>query len=417
MEQLDKKMEGIRKMMEEMKVEKYAIVNTELADLDEYVKTLYLKVLCTVIQYENIPSEMQTLFLRRIIRGMNVDDSMEDCMRKALEISDADMKEFLSLMKKNEVKYYFTLDALLMTAMGNATKANYEYLSELIELSDVTKRDLEYICLIAKSVLQQEPSFYDEAKDRVNDHVKNLDFSPYIQNYYAGIIADTSIKKVFSAPDEWCGTYKMAYPNYYEGKEVYFQNLDMEICTEWNFKSCRKVIFKNCKIKGLGGTFCFQKVEKVYFENCNLSDFSNRVAYMKSVNDFSTIDCEYENCGYITDDGSGARGGLFYVDNGWYGTKCKILLQGNTLLNCYIKLKRSLSYTGVSGVFIGFENGDYVKQMTIANNIFKNCQCINNVKFKRAVIGNENLFDVPEIVEENNICLGENIRLFEKPIS
>ena len=56
--------------MAELKNEKYAFVNLDLASLDEYGKTLYLKVLCSVIQYQNEPTEAQILFLKRIIKGI-----------------------------------------------------------------------------------------------------------------------------------------------------------------------------------------------------------------------------------------------------------------------------------------------------------------------------------------------------------
>ena len=69
MDQFNKKIEGIRRMMEEMKSDKYAISIPELVELDEYIKSLYLKVLCTIIQYENNPTDVQVLYLKRIINN------------------------------------------------------------------------------------------------------------------------------------------------------------------------------------------------------------------------------------------------------------------------------------------------------------------------------------------------------------
>ena len=64
---LNKNIAGIRNAMTEMKAEMYAIKNPELAELDEYRKTLYLKVLCTVLQYENTPSDINgRLFCRHL---------------------------------------------------------------------------------------------------------------------------------------------------------------------------------------------------------------------------------------------------------------------------------------------------------------------------------------------------------------
>ena len=44
MDELNKKIAGLRNMMQDMKSEVYAIVNPELVALDEYTKNLYIKV-------------------------------------------------------------------------------------------------------------------------------------------------------------------------------------------------------------------------------------------------------------------------------------------------------------------------------------------------------------------------------------
>ena len=112
MEEFNKNIEGIRRMMSDLRNEKYAIVNPDLVSLDEYMKILYLKVLCTVVQLGDEPTEMQVLFLKRIVAGIGVEDPAEEYMRRALEISDTDMQEFLTGMKENRAKYYFALDEI-----------------------------------------------------------------------------------------------------------------------------------------------------------------------------------------------------------------------------------------------------------------------------------------------------------------
>ena len=69
MDEFNRRISGIRRAMEEMKTEMYAISNPVTAALDEYIKSLYIKMLCTVVQYENDPSEMQLLYLRRLHKG------------------------------------------------------------------------------------------------------------------------------------------------------------------------------------------------------------------------------------------------------------------------------------------------------------------------------------------------------------
>lgn len=117
MSKSNKNIEEIRKMLKDLKSKKYEIVNPDLVELDEYIKSLYIKVLCTVVQYENDPTDMQILFLKRIINGIGVEDSVEEYMRKALEISEQDIQEFLSIVGDSKIKYYFATDGLILLSI------------------------------------------------------------------------------------------------------------------------------------------------------------------------------------------------------------------------------------------------------------------------------------------------------------
>ena len=197
---LNKNIAGIRNAMTEMKAEMYAIKNPELAELDEYRKTLYLKVLCTVLQYENTPSDMQILYLKRLLKGLGADEPVEEYMRKALDISDVDIREFVGYMKDSRIKYYFALEGILLISMGDYSADTYEYLAELIELTGISKDELRGVSLVAKSVLQQDSAYYDQAKELLTDDLQQVNFAPYIKNYYAGAILDTQHEKYYSAP-------------------------------------------------------------------------------------------------------------------------------------------------------------------------------------------------------------------------
>lgn len=176
MDEFNERLEKIRGLLVKMKAKEYAVTNETLSGLDEYVKKLYLKLLGTVIQYKNDPSDMQILYLNRIACGMGAEEPVEELMRMALEISETDVQEFLSVVKEKNIKFYFALDGLLLLKMGNEEKVNYEYFGELLELCDVTKNDIGSVSLIAKSVLLQESSYYDEAKNGLKNMPEHMIF-------------------------------------------------------------------------------------------------------------------------------------------------------------------------------------------------------------------------------------------------
>lgn len=176
MDDFNKKISGIRKLMKDMKANLYAIENPDLVVLDEFNKNLYIKLLCTVVEYENNPSDMQVLYLKRIIKGIGLQEPVENYMRKALEVSDDDIKEFIDFAKKGCIKFYFALESILLAALGDSNQPNMEYVAEIIELCGATKNDLEYLSLVAKSILQQDSSYYDESKKNNNGRMYAIKF-------------------------------------------------------------------------------------------------------------------------------------------------------------------------------------------------------------------------------------------------
>lgn len=304
MKALDQKVKGIRKMMEDKKSETYALVNPDLVSLDEYMKTLYLKVMCTLVQYENDPADMQILYLKRIISGIGAEESAEEYMKKALEISDTDIQEFLTFMKQSKIKYYVALDGLLLVSMGNPRQENYEYLAEIIELMGVNKEELEYLCLVAKSVLQQQSSYYDEAKTKITEGTSSIDFTPYIQNYYAGAIVDSDEVIHYSAPN-LKASQGINYPKEYKQRTVIFENMDIPLKADWNFQGCREVVFKNCNLTGGEHQITFHSIEKLTIDYCKISGFTNCFAKLDSVNQLYVSNSKFRECGVENDKEAG----------------------------------------------------------------------------------------------------------------
>lgn len=318
MEEFSKNIEGIRRMMSDLRNEKYAIVNPDLVSLDEYMKTLYLKVLCTVVQLGDEPTEMQVLFLKRVVNGIGVDDPAEEYMRRALEISDIDMQEFLAGMKENRAKYYFALDGLILVSIGTENQECYLYLAEIIELLDICKDDLEYICLVASSVLQQQSSLYDEAKKLTNDRVRGIDYTPYLQNFYCGVIQDSKELVHYSAPDrKYLDVIK--FRSSYTEKRVIFENLNINLTGTGTlqFENCEEVSFKNCTITGGYSSIVIMGCKKTSICKSKFENFCMPVLIEDNNIEVIIEECEFENCMYAYTRGNDdwkPLGGVIYTN-------------------------------------------------------------------------------------------------------
>lgn len=412
MEEFNKNIEAIRRVLKEKKAERYALVNPVLVELDEYMKSLYLRVLCSALQYESMPTEMQTLYLKRIVKGMEAEDGVQEYMRRALEISEQEVQEFLSIFGEKTVKFYFAVDGIVLSSLGSGNDKAYEYLAEILELLGITKSELTYLCLIARAILEQKSEVFDEAKEKLTDRVKELNFIPYVKNFYVGAIVDTDMEYYLTAPEKELSK-GFEYKNEYRQRRVVFENLDIEVKETWGFVGCEEVVFRNCNLKGVENkNICFDALGSVKFEGCKIRDFKKMgFISLYDVNNLVVKNCEISECGYNCSTGyhvQYSRGGVIGTNN-WDMTE--IIIENNTILNCYIEANTYFSYRGVSGTFIGRRDGSSLRcdVMRVINNKFIGNSCKYNGEFRKSQISGT----FKKIISYGNECTGDVTRVFE----
>lgn len=288
--------DDIRKWMKELQSERYAIENAALQDLEEYVKQLYVTVLCTVVQYHNEQTEGQMLVLKRIVSGIGVEENVTEYMRKALEINEKQMQEFRSMIGGEDTKYYFALDALLLSALGSGEKDTYEYVAELLELLDINKRDLECLCTVAKAIVMQDSAVYDEAKETMGENIGELDFSAYVRSFYSGIIVDSEKLIYFHSTDKTkSDVMELAWS--FSAETVVFSNLNLDCSSDIFFCGCSRVLFLNCTVTGEnGGSFVFEGCESIEIRSCRFRDFSRPVLREMCVGEVVIDSCTFTDC-------------------------------------------------------------------------------------------------------------------------
>lgn len=332
-EQKKNKVTELLSVLKKLTTEKYALVNQELKSVDEYVRILYIRLLCTIAEYENVPTESQQLYLRRIVSGLAIEGNLEEHMRQSLDISETDLREFLSYIKESSLRYYFVLDGLILTGMTSVSEENRDYLAQLIELCSVTKKELQQLCVIARSVIQQDSALFDEAKKCGNENIAYLDFTPYVQNYYAGAIIDTDEEKYYSAPEKE-QSEGITFPEHFHAlRKVTFSNLKIDLNANVVLESCEEVCFKECDISGGDFNIKLLSCGIVSFENCRFSDFRNRVLIEEKNRNVTISNCSFTDCVFIYSRNS----------NDWKKWGCVIYSENseengiNNIINCIFK--------------------------------------------------------------------------------
>ena len=84
MTSVERKIDDIRACLNKVRVEQYPLVNPLLAEKDEYIKSLYLRVLCFLIRNDGETNNMQTLYISRLIAGIKAEQELQEYNVKQL---------------------------------------------------------------------------------------------------------------------------------------------------------------------------------------------------------------------------------------------------------------------------------------------------------------------------------------------
>ena len=370
-----------------------------LAEKEEYIKSLYLRMLCALIRYTGEPSAMQVLYVRRLMAGINVEAAFEDYMKMALDLNTTDVDEFIAAYKQDTLKHYFCIDAIILLSVAENAEKNYELLAELVEMLGINREQLKYLTAVAKAIVMQSSELFDEAKKLLPDSLLNLSLFHYIDGFYTGKIVDTYEKRYLYSPNKG-----MIDLTSYNAKQVIIENISATLQHDVDFNGCEEVIIRNCKFYDSEYNFNFISVGKVIIENCEIVNFSNRVAYFSGVNDMIIDGNKFVNCGCTGE--FDTVGGVFYCSEG--GCIDFVILQNNELINCYVARTNYKSNYWATDIFIHFDNE--VNDIKIVGNHFIGGECRNNGTRKNAAYiccHSEN------ILEEKNICRGSVNRIFQ----
>lgn len=401
MPEYENKIDKIRKYFEVKKSELYPIKNTALAEKDEYTKSLYLRMLCSLIRYTGEPSKMQVLYVRRLMAGINAEAAFEDYMKMALDLDTTDVDEFIATYKQDDLKYYFCIDGMILLAVAENAEKKYELLAELVEMLGINREQLKYLSAAAKAIVMQSAEMFDEARKFLPDSLLNLSLYHYIAGFYVGKIVDTYEKvHIYSL-----NKADLDLTNYvsFKAKQVIIENISVSLPHDIEFRGCAEVIIRNCKFYDSEYNFNFISVGKVIIENCEISNFSNRVACFTGVNNIIIDSNRFVNCG-VTSAGD-IRGGVFYCQG--ENRIETAILKSNELLNCYVARTQYWYNSWAKDIFIYFSSPvNYIK--VIGNN-FIGGECRNN----GSGWGNTYItVSCKNKEEKENVCTGSVTNIF-----
>ena len=185
-----KSVEEIRDYLRTKKINLYPIENDLLEEKDEYIKSLYLRMLCVLMRYGGEPSDMQVNYVNRLIVGIKSEEAFQAYMKMALDINSSDVEEFINVVSEDDLKYYFCIDACVVLVIADSEDKQYELFAELIEVLGINIEELEYLSKVVKAYITQSSIFFEEAKSVVPISLRDFSVQYYIKEFYTGTIID-----------------------------------------------------------------------------------------------------------------------------------------------------------------------------------------------------------------------------------
>lgn len=404
MSTFENQIDKIRNYFEDHKAERYPFENAALSEKDEYIKSLYFRILCAVIRYTGEPSEMQVLYVQRLIAGSHAENDFQGYMKMALDLDTNDIDEFISTFIEDDLKYYFCIDGTILLSVAETSDKNYELLAELIEMLGVNQAELTYLASAAKAIITQSTELFDETKALSPNSTKDLSLYHYVSGFYTGMIVDTpELCHIYS-----CSQQTLDISNYavFKSKRVIIENISTTLTTlQQNlvFDGCAEVIIRKCSFNDSKNYIKFNNIGKVIVEDCEINGFSNRFAYFTHTNNIIIRKNRFINCGCTSE--RDVKGGILYSS---IGKKIdNVIIENNEVLHCYVaNAKYNYNYCA-SGILLHL-NTD-TSNVKVLNNHFSGCECRNNGYYTEAYITGR----INSAVEEGNVCDGSVRKIFE----
>ncbi len=264
-----------------------------LIGCDEYVRGLYIDMLCVVAMYENEDNENQNRFIQRIMAGCNDKTLINEHIKNAMQLSVEKISEIIKQIKDNNLENIFYLESLIINcANGQPNKKQAHFLAELGEVLGFDKKKISFMCDLAVAVVEQN---FEDLKPKALEYEEGA----YICKNAACYVWD---KSLFSTKKDLYYYSKSISEQPLFDESIELENLNsvvienQTITTQLSFTSINKVTIINCNIRNINSIcFYFAGVKTVEVKNCRFSDCYGGFSFDSRDTMLNIEDSEFNN--------------------------------------------------------------------------------------------------------------------------
>ena len=397
-----KSVDKLRVYFKKHKADSYSITEHPLEQADEYLKGIYITMLCTIMCNNSEPREEQRFFIERLMKGIGATGTLNDYVKKALEIDDKFAEEFVRQFKDNELKYNFVVDALvLVSSVGSPNKKDVEFISEICDMLAISKDEVRFFSNMALGIVEQDSKKFVNSSDE-NLTLEKIDrFKYYYKDFFGGALIDNDEVVYFYTNEKKELDFKMFFGECetikFNEKTIVFENYIINLNDiRFEFEDCYEVKFINCSFTG--NKIIFRGCSEINISNCNFKDYNDGTFNLLECKTFRIENCTLYNCGRI--DESDAYGGVIIANS-----VNNIIMDSCKFVKCFIKTNNRAYNYYARGAILFMQNN--IRNIIIENNQFDCCKCDSASSEKQSLF----FGDYSSEKFENNIITNADMNL------
>lgn len=348
-----------RVYFKEKKNEVYKLTGHPLTKESEYLKELYVGLLCSVAAYDGQLAEGETNYIKRVMLGMELNSEFAKVVKMGLEIDQKMIDEFIKAFSGNNYSHSFLADALVVAASdGVLHDKEIELVAEISELLLIVKEDVDKISKLISVVFLRKIELINKF---LESNKFDMNFDYLIKSFVPNFVNPETIETI---------TGDVLYENdkIFLRKHIRFDNAKISIKDNvaLKFEGHETIEFINCEINGgTDNPIYITNTGNVKIQQSKFSYFSSRLLKCDKISDLSIEDSYFYVCGYTfsSEEEVMQSGGVFNIQNSNFLIK-------NCLFNkCYIVNKNYVKNYTPRGFIAKFSNSCGILEA----NIFKGC--------------------------------------------
>lgn len=266
---VDTKVEAVRRFFADSKSANHPITDHPVSKQEEYVRDLYLEMLCVMAQYESSNTENAFTLIKRIMAACKETQPLEEYIKRSMELTPERAAEFVRQCKDNGLGEIFMVDSMLLScANGEPNAKQVAFITEFGDMLGFDREQMKDMSSFTLAILAQDSEGYQKLLRDENAIVQES-LVGYAKEFVIGIIVHSNLKMYYYSPKlqsfTWSKDESTSFNNL---DEVRFENLSISR-NSISFQSVKSLEIIGCTFHK--STLILRAIDKTVIDKCDFN--------------------------------------------------------------------------------------------------------------------------------------------------